>query len=168
MSPRHARPWPALAAELRAVMRVLRFDPDPSVEVDPRAERVAAAVIAFLVLLGAVGTYLAIAGGLSPLFAATPRDGGPGGGQAPVVQPSRAPTATPAAAARKPNRATSSTPPRSARVATATPSKPAGRASTTDTHRTVVTPTSAAPTGPTATPSPPASSSPSPSAAPTS
>ena len=53
---------------LRATLRAIRSDPDPSTQVDPRAERLIGAAIGLILLCGAVGTYLAVAGGLGKIL----------------------------------------------------------------------------------------------------
>ena len=64
-----------LLALLRAMTAVWRFNPDPSAAPDPRAERLAAWGIGVLVLGGAIGTYLVVVGGVSPLLADEPAGG---------------------------------------------------------------------------------------------
>jgi hypothetical protein len=102
---------------LRAIARTVRRDPDPSAEVDPRAERLAAAAIAATVLCGAVGTYLAVVGGLGPLFSSTPAAGHPPGPPVVTTPPTPVTTATEA-----PTAATASAGPTTAPTSSPTPS----------------------------------------------
>jgi hypothetical protein len=69
--------WRSVARLLRMMAEVWRFNPDPTAAPDPRAERLAAGGIGVLVLGGAIGTYLVVVGGLSPLLADVPAGGRP-------------------------------------------------------------------------------------------
>jgi Neuroendocrine-specific golgi protein P55 (NESP55) len=85
------RRWDAVTnqwAVLRAGARMVRRAPGHAVE-DPHAERVAAAGMGLLVLLGAIVTYVAVVGGIDPLLAQSPAGGAPA-----AVVPSITPTPT--------------------------------------------------------------------------
>jgi len=69
--------WRSLVGVLLAIAEVWRFNPDPAARPDPRAERLAAGGIGVLVLTGAIGTYLVVVGGLTPLLADMPAGGKP-------------------------------------------------------------------------------------------
>jgi hypothetical protein len=77
--------WRSFVGVLRAMGEVWRFNPDPSARPDPRAERLAAGGIGALVLTGAIGTYLVVVGGVTPLLADVPA-----GGQPPPARPATA------------------------------------------------------------------------------
>jgi hypothetical protein len=77
--------WRSLVGVLRAIAEVWRFNPDPSIRPDPRAERLAAGGIGALVLTGAIGTYVVVVGGVTPLLADVPA-----GGQPPPARPATA------------------------------------------------------------------------------
>jgi hypothetical protein len=132
----------------REIRGAVRIDADPSTQVDPRAERVAAAAVGTLVLCGAVGTYLVIAGGLAPLFAATRHD--QSHGPAPTAPPVTATSAPPSPSVRP---AVSRTP-TPAPSRTAAPPSAAVRPHTSTHVVPVVTRSDAGSPSPTVTPTP--------------
>jgi hypothetical protein len=79
--------WATLRRDLRAGARMVRHCPGHAIE-DAHAARVVAAGMGLLVLLGAIVTYVAVAGGIDPL------PGQPPGGAPPAVVPSVTPTPT--------------------------------------------------------------------------
>jgi hypothetical protein len=144
---RHARTVRSALAPtrdlLRAIAGVWRFDPDPSSAADPRAERLAAWGIGVIVLGGAIGTYLVVVGGISPLLAEEPAGGQPparvstaaattAGSQRSTAPPAPAPSATaapsPTRTARPTRRSTTladaTVPPASTQVQTTTTAPP--------------------------------------------
>jgi hypothetical protein len=74
--------WQRLRSELTAAADAVRYNPDPAAAPPPRAERLAAGGVAVLVLIGAVGTYLTVVGGVTPASGTPP------------TRPARAPVPT--------------------------------------------------------------------------
>jgi hypothetical protein len=80
--------WQTVRRGLQTGARMVRHRPEHATS-DPHAERVAAAGMGLLVLIGAVITYVAVAGGIDPLLRPAPAGGAP-----PAVVPSVTTTPT--------------------------------------------------------------------------
>ena len=134
--------WATVRRDLRAGARMVRHTPGHAVE-DPHAERVAAAGMGLLVLLGAIVTYVAVVGGIDPWLSPSPAGGAPA-----VVVPSVTPTPTPTSTA-DPTDATSA--PEVGPMSGTTLNRPLSRTTTSQ----PVTPTANVPEpAPTPTPTP--------------
>jgi hypothetical protein len=143
--------WESMRRGLRAGAKVVRHHHPEHATSDPHAERVAAAGMGLLVLIGAVITYVAVVGGIDPLLRPPPAGGAP-----PAVVHSVSPTTPPPVVPPQ-----ASGPEEVAGPPEPTPSRPRLRASspppttrpptTTPTPSPTPTPT---PTNPTPSPSP--------------